>query len=58
VSDAERLVLLKSVDVPPGTPWVEAAARGWVDPHFPHVAATLACPIEVRNFRVQLDSRA
>ena len=51
---AERLVLLKSVDVPPGTPWETAAANGWVDAHFPHVAATLACPIEVVNFRSRL----
>ena len=55
---AERLILLKSTDVPPGTPWGEAAARGWVDAHFPRVAATLACPVEVLNFRLQLDSRA
>src|SRR5262249_17943390 len=39
VYGAERLVLLKSVDVPPGTPWEAAAERGWVDPHFPHVVA-------------------
>jgi hypothetical protein len=56
VYEAERLVLLKSLDVPPGTPWEEAAARGWVDPHFPQVAAELACPVEVINFRRVLDS--
>ena len=55
---AERLVLLKSVDVPPGMPWEDAAAIGWVDAHFPQVAATLACPVEVVNFRRQLPSRA
>jgi aspartokinase-like uncharacterized kinase len=54
---AERLVLLKSVDVPPGTSW-EAAANGWVDAHFPQIAATLACPVEIINFRRQLDARA
>ena len=48
---AERLVLLKSVDVPPGTPWEAAAANGWVDAHFPQIAATFACPIEFVNFR-------
>jgi aspartokinase-like uncharacterized kinase len=56
VNEAGRLVLLKSVDVPPGTPWEEAAARGWVDPHFPKVAAELACPVEVVNFRRVLES--
>jgi aspartokinase-like uncharacterized kinase len=55
VYGASRLVLLKSLDVPPGTPWAEAAANGWVDAHFPHVAATLACPIEVVNFRRRLE---
>ncbi len=53
---AERLMLLKSVDVPPGTPWEVAADRGWVDRHFPKVAAGLACPVEVVNFRRALDS--
>jgi 5-(aminomethyl)-3-furanmethanol phosphate kinase len=56
VDDAERLVLLKSVDVPPGTPWDEAAKRGWVDPHFPKVVAGAAFPVEVVNFRRVLDS--
>ncbi len=54
VHRAERLVLLKSVDIPPGTPWEEAAAFGWVDAHFPRIAALLACPIEVVNFRLRL----
>ncbi|HVL11024.1 MAG TPA: hypothetical protein VM529_00565 [Gemmata sp.] len=56
VYGAERLVLLKSVDVPPGTPWEEAAARGWVDPHFPTVVAGAAFAVEVVNFRHVLDS--
>jgi hypothetical protein len=58
VFGAERLILLKSRDVPPGTPWEEVAANGWVDAHFPHVARTLACPIEVVNFRRRLDAPA
>lgn len=53
---AERLVLLKSLDVPPQTPWDVAAERGWVDRHFPKVAAELRCPVEVVNFRRVLDS--
>ncbi len=55
---AQQLVLLKSVDVPHGTPWETAAANGWVDAHFPQIAPTLACPIEVVNFRRYLSSRA
>ena len=34
VKHATQLVLLKSVDIPPGTPWDEAAKRGWVDAVF------------------------
>ncbi|MBA4063774.1 MAG: uridylate kinase [Isosphaera sp.] len=56
VNRADRLVLLKSVDVPPGVLWDQAADRGWVDRHFPTVAAGLACPVEVVNFRRALDS--
>ena len=55
VGGASRLVLLKSVDVPPDTPWDDAAARGWVDPHFQAVAHGLT--VEVVNFRQWLDER-
>jgi aspartokinase-like uncharacterized kinase len=48
---AARLILLKSVDVPAGVPWPEAAANGRVDDYFPTIAARLTCPIEVVNFR-------
>jgi aspartokinase-like uncharacterized kinase len=56
VDEAERLVLLKSVDVPPGTSWDEAAKRGWVDPYFAKVVAGAPFPVEVVNFRRVLDS--
>jgi hypothetical protein len=56
VHNAERLVLLKSVDVPPGMAWEVAAERGWVDPHIPHVIAGAPFPVEVVNFRRVLDS--
>ncbi|MFO0823265.1 MAG: hypothetical protein U0792_09110 [Gemmataceae bacterium] len=56
VYGAERLVLLKSVDVPAGISWEEIASKGWVDPHFPKVVANAAFPIEVVNFRHVLDS--
>ncbi len=56
VYGAERLVLLKSVDVPAGTSWEDTATRGWVDAHFPRVVAGAALTIEVVNFRRVLDS--
>ncbi len=58
VVGADRLILLKSTDVPPGTPWEVAAANGWVDEHFPQIARTLACPVEVVNFRTGSAVRA
>ncbi|WP_439631882.1 hypothetical protein [Gemmata sp.] len=53
---AERLVLLKSIDAPAGTPWAAAADRGWVDRYFPTVIAGAAFPVEVVNFRRVLDA--
>ncbi len=58
VLGAERLILLKSTDIPPEMPWEVAAERGWVDAHFPQIAATLPCPIVSVNFRQELDARA
>jgi hypothetical protein len=55
VFNASRLILLKSIDVPPGTSWLEAAANGWVDTHFPIVIADAAFPVEVVNFRTHLE---
>lgn len=54
VTGASRLVLLKSVDIPPGRPWAEAAARGWVDRHFPLVVAGASFVTEPVNFRRRL----
>ena len=48
---ADRLVLLKSIDVPPGTPWDEAAARGWVDGYFTRALAGFAGVVEAVNLR-------
>lgn len=56
VLGADRLVLLKSVDIPSGTPWPIAAERGWVDAYFPRIAAELRCPVDVQNFRQVLDA--
>ncbi len=57
VAGASRLVLLKSVSLPPNTPWAEAAERGWVDAHFPLAAAALHCPAEAVDFRAWMDGR-
>jgi aspartokinase-like uncharacterized kinase len=51
-----RLVLLKSVDIPPGTAWEKAAADGGVDAHFPTAARGLT--VEAMNFRRWLDDFA
>jgi len=56
VYGAARLILLKSAAVPPGLPWAEAAARGWVDPHFPAVVAGRAFAVEALDFRRRLDA--
>jgi aspartokinase-like uncharacterized kinase len=45
LTGAEKLVLWKSVNIPPGTPWREARAKGWVDQEFPTVAQRLRCPV-------------
>lgn len=57
VCGAARLILLKSAAVPPGTPWAEAAARGWVDPYFPAAVARHGYTVEAVNFRAWLDER-
>ncbi len=49
-----KLVLLKSVDIPPGTDWQAAADAGWVDGYFPTAAAGLT--VEAVNFRRVLDA--
>jgi aspartokinase-like uncharacterized kinase len=52
-----RLILLKSVELLPGTTWVEAAARGWVDEYFPTAAGDARFPIEVVHFRRWMEER-
>lgn len=51
VGSAAQLILLKSVGLPPGTSWPEAAARGWVDPYFPTAVADAPFPVEAVDFR-------
>jgi aspartokinase-like uncharacterized kinase len=58
VYGASRLVLLKSLDIPAGTPWDVAAANGWVDAHFPRAVTGAAFAVEVVNFRARLDARS
>jgi aspartokinase-like uncharacterized kinase len=50
-SAAKELVLLKSIDIPPNTPWSEAAERGWVDAYFPELATTAGVPVRIVNLR-------
>jgi aspartokinase-like uncharacterized kinase len=56
VRNATKLVLLKSNDLRPMT-WDAAALMGFVDRHFPKVAAGVPFPIEVVNFRRYLDGQ-
>lgn len=53
---ARKLVLLKSVDIPP-MPWAIAAANGWVDPHFPTAVAGATFDVVSVNFRRWMDDR-
>ena len=50
VLEAERLILLKSIDIPPGMSWTEAADTGWVDRHFPRAVEGIAEVVESVNF--------
>lgn len=51
--NADRLVLLKSIDIGEVT-WEEAAARGWVDGHFPMLVKRAKFPVEAVNFRAMM----
>jgi aspartokinase-like uncharacterized kinase len=55
VLGAERLVLLKSVDVPDGTTCDEWARRGWVDICFSRVVRSASFAVESLNFRRLLE---
>jgi len=55
VHGCQRLVLLKSIEIPKGTSWEVAAKNGWVDEHFPTIANCATFPIETVNFRDWLD---
>jgi aspartokinase-like uncharacterized kinase len=56
VFGAERLVLLKSVDVPDGTSWDDWVRLEWVDAHFPRVVEGAAFAVEVVNLRRVIES--
>jgi aspartokinase-like uncharacterized kinase len=56
VFGAERLVLLKSVDMPKATTWDDAAQRGWVDARFPRVVEGTVFAVDVVNYRRILES--
>ena len=48
---ADRLILLKSIDVPPGTTWDDAAGQGWVDGYFTRALVGFAGRVEAVNLR-------
>lgn len=48
---ADRLILLKSIDVPPDMRWDDVAARGWVDPYFTRALAGFGGVVEAVNLR-------
>jgi hypothetical protein len=54
---ASRLILLKSIEIPPGIAWAEAAERGWVDRHFPICMNECRLPVEAIHFRAWLDEK-
>jgi aspartokinase-like uncharacterized kinase len=54
--NADRLVLLKSRDIGDVT-WDQAAARGWVDGHFPHLVKQAEFPVEAVNFRTWVEGQ-
>ncbi len=51
-----RLILLKSIDMPAGITWDDAASRGWVDACFPSIVARYGLNVEAVNFRRRLDA--
>ncbi len=51
VANAERLILLKSTSLPPGTDWNEAARTNYVDALFPSTVTGASFPIEAVNLR-------
>jgi aspartokinase-like uncharacterized kinase len=50
-----RLILLKSIDIPPETRWLEASRRGWVDACFPLIVHRHNLDVGAINFRRWLD---
>ncbi len=58
VHGAERLILLKSVELSPEISWEEAVERGSVDRYFAKVARELRSPVQFVNFRRLLDDLA
>jgi 5-(aminomethyl)-3-furanmethanol phosphate kinase len=53
VVNAKKLMLLKSVSIPPGMTWTEASERGYVDKYFPTALAQAGdLEVEAVNFRL------
>ncbi len=56
VKPHSRLILLKSLDLPEGIDWAQAAEGGLVDPMFPEMVQRAKLPVEWINFRKYLDA--
>ena len=52
---ADKLILLKSIDIPNDVVWAEAVAQRWVDPYFPTAIEAFDGDVEFVNFRRWLD---
>jgi aspartokinase-like uncharacterized kinase len=50
VAGARRLILLKSIAIPPHTAWADAGRQGWVDGYFGEVVQGTGLAVEVMNF--------
>jgi len=50
----DRVVLLKSCELPEGVGWEEAAARGLVDSHFATIASSSALAVSWANLRADV----
>lgn len=53
---AARLILLKSVTIPPGATWDDIAKQSGVDPYFPTLVRGTAFAVEAINFREWLET--
>jgi 5-(aminomethyl)-3-furanmethanol phosphate kinase len=56
IGKVSKLIMLKSVDLPAGISWSQAADQGFVDPTFGQVVGRARLPVEWVNYRRFLDA--